>query len=227
MLQAEPTQARWSLLKRILRYLKHTANLGIKFEKNNNGLTEYSDSDYANDKETRRSVSGTLVMYNGPILWRSQRQPIVALSSTEAEYISGCDLVKDLIPIKKLLQELNRINADPIPVYIDNQSTIKIATNHTARHATKHIEVRQRWLSEQQESKAIDIKHVSGQEQPADIFTKPLTKSIQRKPQHSDVSTTIEYGPNSDGIPVICTCSSKSGFLRTNRNLLCQSIQEI
>ena len=177
---SEPTQAHWNALKRILRYLKGTRDIGIRFRwEKFPELVGYSDADYANDEKTRRSTSGYCIMYGGgTIAWRCQRQPIVTLSTTEAEYVSGCEMVKELIPIREQLIELHEIPEDkPAVVLIDNQSTIKIATNESCHHRTKHIDVRGKWLNEQLVNKKIIIKHVSGDKQAADILTKPLHKT--------------------------------------------------
>lgn len=63
---SEPTQAHWTALKRILRYLKGSKNLGISYTKHAEGdLTGFSDADYANDEETRKSNSGLCIFYCG------------------------------------------------------------------------------------------------------------------------------------------------------------------
>jgi hypothetical protein len=177
---AQPTQAHWMALKRILRYLKGTTDLGIRFRwENPNELIGYSDADYANDAATRKSTTGYCIYYGGgPIAWRCQRQPIITLSTTEAEYVAGCELVKEIMPIREQLIELGQLDAaHPTTVYIDNQSTVRIATNESGQRRTKHIDIREKWLTEQVAKKKIDVKHISGDDQAADILTKPLYKS--------------------------------------------------
>lgn len=174
-----PTTTHWKMLKRILRYLKGSRDVGIHFRwEKFPELVGYCDADYANDVETRRSTSGYCIKYaNGPISWRCQRQPIVTLSTTEAEYVSGCELTKELIPIRELMLELKQIPPAPTKVMIDNQSTIKIAKNENGQLRTKHIDVRDKWLTEQVAKKTITVNHVSGDKQAADLLTKPLHKT--------------------------------------------------
>jgi hypothetical protein len=175
-----PTEAHWQLVKRILRYLAGTRDLGISFrwESSPPELVGYCDADYANDVETRRSTSGYAIFYGkGPIAWRCQRQPIVSLSTTEAEYISGCELVKDLLPIRELMVELRQLEDKPVRVFVDNQSTVAIAKDVAGQQRTKHIDVRHKWLSEQHESGKIKVEFVPGDEQKADMLTKPLHKT--------------------------------------------------
>ena len=177
---SQPTEAHWNALKRVLRYLKGTRDIGITFRwEEFPELVGYSDADYANDVETRRSTSGYCIMYGGgPIAWRCQRQPIVTLSTTEAEYVSGCEMVKELIPIREQLIELEEISPEkPAIVLIDNQSAVRIAKNEAGQQRTKHIDVREKWLTEQAYNKKIEIRHISGDRQAADILTKPLHKT--------------------------------------------------
>lgn len=176
---AEPTEAHWACLKRILRYLRGSTELGLEFKRENNPLLSgYSDADYANDKETRRSTSGfTIYWGDNLITWKCQRQTIVTLSTTEAEYIAGTELVKKLIPLKAMMAETKLIEDEPVQVYIDNKSTVNIVNNEQGQDRTKHIDVRHKWLNEHHDAGNIRISHISGENQRADILTKPLHKS--------------------------------------------------
>ena len=93
----------------------------------------------------------------------------MTLSTTEAEYVAECELVKELIPIREQLD-----SEIPTQVLIDNQSTIRIALNESGQQRTKHIDVREKWLIEQAQSMKIAIQQISGDEQAADLLTKPL-----------------------------------------------------
>jgi hypothetical protein len=85
----EPTAQHWAVAKRVLRYLKGTINSKLTFKKNNANIVGYCDADWATDKEDRRSCSGYIFIFQGAaVSWCSKRQPTVALSSTEAEYMS-------------------------------------------------------------------------------------------------------------------------------------------
>lgn len=78
-------------IKRTMKYLNGTKDMGITYTKENKlVLQAYCDPDYVGDMETQRSTSGFLIMFvGGPVAWDSRRQPIVALSSTEAEVLQG------------------------------------------------------------------------------------------------------------------------------------------
>ena len=173
---SEPTEAHWACLKRVLRYLKGTSYLGLEYKSQRNpDLTGYSDADYANDKETRRSTSGFVIYWGENLItWKCQRQSLVTLSTTEAEYIAGTELVKKLIPLKKMMTEMKLIEDKPVEVFIDNKSTVNIVQNEQGQDRTKHIDVRHKWLNEHHDAGNIKVSHISGDKQKADILTKPL-----------------------------------------------------
>ncbi|KAL0427614.1 UNVERIFIED_CONTAM: Retrovirus-related Pol polyprotein from transposon TNT 1-94 [Sesamum latifolium] len=90
----------WEALKSLLRYLNGTMNIGIKFFKHSNDvrLVGYVDSNYANDRDSRRStISYVFTLCGVCISWKSQLQNIVALSTTEAECIAITEALKEAI----------------------------------------------------------------------------------------------------------------------------------
>lgn len=166
-------------VKKILRYLAGTKDKGISFKKGCNDfmLNAYCDADYANDTVTRRSTSGyVLLLSDGPISWCSRRQPIVALSSTEAEFIAAAECCKEILYVKSLLNELisGKIN---IIMNIDNQSAIQLIKTGSFNKRSKHIDVRYHFIHEQFVKGNINVKYCSTDQQVADILTKPLLKN--------------------------------------------------
>lgn len=168
----------WNAVKRIMRYLSHTKNHGILYSKCENlNLIGFSDSDYAADIDTRRSTSGYIFkLSNGPITWTSKRQTVVSLSTAEAEYIAACLTVKDSIWIRKLLSELGHSCGSSTPIYIDNQSTIKLVRNPEFHSRTKHIDVKFHFIREKYDNHEINVLYVCTRNQIADLFTKALPK---------------------------------------------------
>ena len=98
----------WIAVKRILRYLKTTIDHCLVFTGNERSkLICYADASWANDLDTRRSTTGYLFKLNGNLVsWKSQRQPTVALSSTEAEYMSLAAATQEAIWLKRFVEEL-------------------------------------------------------------------------------------------------------------------------
>lgn len=102
-----PNQYQWKLVKRILRNIKGTADMGLLYTKAGS-LETFSDADYAGNKETRKSTSGVVCKYaNAAITWQCKRQQCIstALSTTEAEYVSAASRAKEIMWLKKIFLE--------------------------------------------------------------------------------------------------------------------------
>ncbi|KAL0318787.1 UNVERIFIED_CONTAM: Retrovirus-related Pol polyprotein from transposon TNT 1-94 [Sesamum angustifolium] len=106
----------WEALKWLLRYLNGSINAGIKFSKHADGvsLVGYVDSNYANDRDSRRSTTSYVFTLCGAcISWKSQLQNIVALSTTEAKYIATTESFKEAIWLKGILTEIGTFALGP------------------------------------------------------------------------------------------------------------------
>ncbi|GBO01753.1 Retrovirus-related Pol polyprotein from transposon TNT 1-94 [Araneus ventricosus] len=162
--------------KRVLRYLKKTINYGLVFELDDKVVYGYSDSDWGNSQEDRKSYSGYCFMLsNSVISWESKKQKTVALSSTESEYMSLSDSCKEALYLQKLLSELDLgILCKQITINVDNNSAIKLAENSLFHSRTKHIDIRHHFICDVLEDGKIAVKHVSTSKMGADILTKPL-----------------------------------------------------
>ena len=175
-----PTAAHWSAVKRIIRYVKETKHLGIVYGGQNCGLEPlaYVDADWAGDKETRKSYGGyVFLMGGGAVSWRSQQQEVVALSSTEAEYISLCSVIKESIWVQRLVCDLPGMK-DMFPmgvnVMVDSQGYIKLAKSNSTNRRTKHIDVRYHFTREAVQSKKVHLNYCPTESMVADILTKSL-----------------------------------------------------
>lgn len=174
-----PINQRVTDVKRILRYLNGTQDLGLSYS-NTHGEAEiqaYCDADYAGDPQTRKSTTGYVIFYlGGPISWGSRKQPIVATSSTEAEYIAAADCCKEILHIKSLIEELLGKSVFAL-LNIDNQSAIKLIKDGVVNRRSKHIDVKYRFIHEKVKQKIIKIEYCPTDKQLADLFTKPLNKN--------------------------------------------------
>jgi hypothetical protein len=135
----------------------------------------YTDTNWASDVNDQRLTSGYIFMLaRCTISWSSKKQMSVALSSTEAEYIAGAHMVKELIWLRQLLTGLGlEINA-PMLLRMDNQSAIAIAKNLAFHKQTKHIKVRYHFRKYKVESKEIELVYIPTMDQTADTMTKGL-----------------------------------------------------
>ena len=160
----------------IVKYVKSTINGKLTYNGfQNEGIIAYADADWAQDPIMRRSVSGNLVIMAGcPISWISRKQRTVALSSTEAEYMSMSDCSRQVMWIKSLFSELG-YNIGPVDLMVDNKGAIFLAKNPAQEKRSKHIDIRYHYVRERVEEQDVLVKHVPTDEQLADILTKNLT----------------------------------------------------
>ncbi|XP_016704342.1 secreted RxLR effector protein 161-like [Gossypium hirsutum] len=103
-----PTEKHLQAAKRILRYLKGTTSFGLLYKKGENlDLFGFIDSDYAGDIEDRKSTSGYVFMLGSTtISWSSKKQPIVTLSTTEAEFVVAISSACQALWLRKILGQI-------------------------------------------------------------------------------------------------------------------------
>jgi hypothetical protein len=160
-----------------MRYLKGTANFQMKIEKGKEGIVAYCDADWGSDCDKRRSCSGYTIKWGGnTVIWTSKRQPIVALSSTEAEYIALSTCTCDVLWVIQLMNELQNSNSNTAVIHVDNESSIKLASSEAYRPRTKHIDIRYHHVRQYVDNGIIKIKHVSTKGNEADALTKGVTR---------------------------------------------------
>ena len=162
--------------KRILRYLKGTIDYGLLYSFSNEfKLVGYSDSDWAGDLDDRKSTTG-FVFYLGNVAftWSSKKQPIVTLSTCEAEYVAATSCVCHAIWLRRLLKELLMPQEEATEIYVDNKSALALVKNPVFHDRSKHIDTRFHFLRECIVKNEVQVKFVKTHDQVADIFTKPL-----------------------------------------------------
>ena len=177
---SNPGPKHWQAAKRVLRYLKGTVNLGLVYtdhsENQGTNVEIFCDADWAGELNDRKSTTGIVVKLNGcPIVWLSKKQPVVALSTAEAEYIAMSTAVQESIWINQYLSELGMNNLQITPIlHSDNQAAIQIATNDTLHARSKHIDIRFHFIRDQVALNKVELKWISTVAQEADINTKAL-----------------------------------------------------
>lgn len=175
-----PTEVHLLAAKRIFRYLKGTADLGILYKKGaNSSLIGFSDSDYAGDLDDRKSTSGfVFMMGSGAVSWSSKKQQIVTLSTTEAEFVAAASSSCQAIWLQRLLEVLHNQQQGPTLIHCDNVSAIKLSKNPVMHGKSKHIDVRYHFLRDLCKDGIIDLVFCKSEEQTADILTKPLKPAV-------------------------------------------------
>ena len=97
---ANPSRVHWNRVKWLLRYVRGSLGVGLKFGYSKEGvsITSYVDSDYVGDLDKRRSTTGYIfTLFGGHVSWKPQLQSIMVLSTTEAEYIAATKAMKEAL----------------------------------------------------------------------------------------------------------------------------------
>ena len=204
-----PTDEHIFSAKHVLHYLKQTGKLGLTYSPSDSRSSElpeligYSDSDHAGDRDDRRSTSGYVFTLQGAaILWKSNKQTMVTLSSTESEYVGSSEAAREGILLQCLLNDFldyhsenetsetqrtrqststterttNDTFGQPQLLYMDNQSAMKIAMSSASQvnERTKHIDICYHFVRDAYQQGRIRIEYLPTADMTADILTKSL-----------------------------------------------------
>ena len=126
---SKPNQTDINEVKRVIRYLKGTKNFKLKLSNalREQSLFSFSDANWAEDRNTRKSNSGYLCNVNGgAVSWSCRKQDLIALSSTEAEYIALSETCKETIWLKRLMKLFDANDCSPTLILTDSQSCLKM-----------------------------------------------------------------------------------------------------
>ena len=180
---SRPNKEHWAAAKRVLRYIKGTLQFGLNFERSDNfKLIGYSDADWAGDVDTRKSTSGYVFMLGkATVAWASKKQSVVALSTTEAEYIALCSATQEAVWLRRLLQSLREGQARPTTIFEDNRGAISLSKNPKDHTRTKHIDIKYHYVRDAVQNNEIDIQPCETKLMIADQLTKGLPKPAFEK----------------------------------------------
>jgi hypothetical protein len=196
----DPKDSHAKAIRWLARYLKKTRNKGLVINLNKSkDLDVYVDADFCGnwdsnatklDRDTARSRHGYIIMYKGcPVIWKSQLQQEIALSSTESEYNGLSYALRDAILIMELLKEMKALGF-PIrktkprvhcKVFEDNSGALEMARTHKYRPRTKHINVKMHHFRDYIIRNEISIHKIDTKDQLADYLTKPVNIDIIEK----------------------------------------------
>ena len=175
-------QQHYAQAKRVLRYLKTTFDYGLRMQVHHDrviqpvDLVVYTDADYANDSEDRKSVSGYVILLDGAtVSYGSRKQGINALSTMDAEYYAMHEGTKDVQWLKKLCEEL-MVDYKKPRLLSDNMAAIYLSEKPGKHHHVKHIENKFHYVRSLVQDKRLTTEYVNTQEQVADVMTKALAR---------------------------------------------------
>ena len=173
--QANPKESHMTTLKRIIKYVKTTAEFGVWYNKDTSDvLARNSDADWAGNADDRKStLEGCFYVGNNLVSWVSKKQNSISLSTVEAEYIAVGSCCTQLLWMRKLLHDYG-ICQKHLIIYCDNTSAINISKNLIQHSRTKHIEIQHHFIRELVEDGTLTLEFIHTDDQKADLFTKPL-----------------------------------------------------
>ncbi|GJZ97608.1 gag-pol polyprotein [Tanacetum coccineum] len=103
---AKPGKKHWEVVKRILRYIKGTSDVALCYGESGLTVKGYVDSDYAGDLDGSKSTTGyVFTLFGGIVSWVSKLQSVVAMSTTEAEYVATAQASKEAVWLKMFIEE--------------------------------------------------------------------------------------------------------------------------
>ncbi|KAH9762165.1 hypothetical protein KPL70_000710 [Citrus sinensis] len=174
---SNPGKLHWDAVKWVLRYLKGTLDHGLMYGKSKHEVCDirgYVDSDFAGDLDRRKSISGYLFILDSCLIsWKATLQHIVALSSTEAEFVAATEAVKESMWLRGLLNEL-WLKQKTVKIFCDNQSAIQLIKNQVYHERTKHIDVKLHFIRDEVAKGSVAVIKIPTDINPADMLTKVL-----------------------------------------------------
>jgi len=197
--QSCPSPGHLAAAKYAIKYLKGTIEYGVQFTSSDNidllsfvnfpierkQLTGLSDANWGPQDQSipkegtsypdvdlfkTRSISGHIIVLHGPLHWQSKRQKITARSSAEAEIYATDQCVKDLIYLRNVIRDLNLLAVLPgkTKVYNDNMACVTWSKSKTTK-GLRYLQIRENSV---RENKNIEVLHIPGKINPADMFSK-------------------------------------------------------
>lgn len=191
----QPRTTHMNAALRVIRYLKGTKHLRLILGGKRLTVTGFSDADWGSQMH-RHSITGSALYVGSSVtVYSSKKQPIITMSSVEAEYVALTFLAKDVIWARKLLAELEKFvsispdeptrvcykPSDPTTVFCDNQGAITLSKNSTYHARTKHIDIHFHFIRQTVSAGQISLTYCPTKEMVADIFTKSLSTFLFTK----------------------------------------------
>jgi len=185
--------------KRVLQYLKSTADFRLHFTGNGigigigiyigidigNSLAGYSDSDWANVSTDRKSQGGHVLLASdgGAVSWQSRKHSLITMSTLEAEFIACSEASREAKWLLQLQKDIHGSQRDSplLPINCDNQGALTLITTGIIKARTKHIDVCYHNSRDLHKRRIVNYSYIHTDENVADIFAKALTKDKHMK----------------------------------------------
>ena len=179
--QSNPGLFHWRAAKKVLRYLQGSKDYMLTYRRtSNHEVVGYSDSDYAECKDTRKSTFGYLfLLADGAISWKSGKQSVIATSTMEAEFIACFEATVQSLWLLNFFNGLSIIGtiAKQMRIYYDNEAAVFFSKNDRYSKGAKHMDLKYLSVKEEVQNQIVQIVHIGTHNMIAD----PLTKGLALK----------------------------------------------
>ncbi|CAI7836496.1 unnamed protein product [Closterium sp. NIES-53] len=187
---SHPGHEQLEAAKRLVRYVSATASMGLEYSavrqrqqrdaadlgKEEMLLTCYTDAGFNYVKADGTSIGGYVgLLGGGAVSWRSKKKNEVGMSSCETEYMALHHGAKEVVWLRRLLEEIRVCKKEPTVKYCDNELAVKLAKNACLHGLTKHIRPKWHWIRRLLD-KEVRLEIVKTHQQAADILTKRLAE---------------------------------------------------
>jgi hypothetical protein len=207
----DPGRSHWQALTYLVAYVHGTRNLGLTFTRHGDvapgvlSLCGFVDSDYAPDYgdefSNHKSTTGYVFLVGGVAFsWRSSKQPVLADSTSAAEFIAASEASKQAVWLRRLWADLGYAIDGPVTLYEDNEACEKLIKNYGGHDRLKHLDIRLSVVREHYDKNLITIRRVPSRDQLADFLTKVMPAL-----QHARLRRWAMDGD----IPVDCSLSAE------------------
>jgi hypothetical protein len=128
------------------------------------------------DKDSRRSTIGYVFTIGGTIIsCISKLQKVLALSTTEAEYVAAIEASKEMIWLQSFMEELRK-KQENSRLYCENKSAVHIAKNSSFHSNTKNIQIKFHFIRSILEDGHLKLENIHTSQNPAEMLTKGVTR---------------------------------------------------
>ncbi|CAI7865909.1 unnamed protein product, partial [Closterium sp. NIES-53] len=194
--ERNPSEEQVDAAERVVKYLNSHPSIGVQYsasaqvkqkwvevlkekgERLGEGklfLTCFTNATWASEKEDSSSVGGYIcVVGGGPVSWRSKKQTETALSSVESEYMAMFHGVKEVIWLRRLLEEIGQEQKVATPLFCDSKGALGMARNAVLHGLNKHMRIKWHWLRKDVKRGTVNPIYIKTHQQLADFLTKRL-----------------------------------------------------
>lgn len=184
---ASPGPKHWQAVKHLLRYVRGTLDYKIEYSadaanSSPSPFVAYADADHGGNPDNGRSTTGSILMVaGGTVSWMSKLQTLVALSTTEAEFVAASETGRELCWLRNFLADIGTPQSIPLTLNLDNTSAILVSKQPEHMGRLKHLDRHWFWLRQAVYDGKIRPIYIPTEDMAADLLTKTLSRDLVDK----------------------------------------------